>query len=231
VVALVAPLTVAIGTLAVSGPIGRVQLNLPGWFAAALVVLVIGSGVWFLASLPKPASRLQQVAVGLVILGYASALVFAVLTANDQPRPRINASLSDDRSKITASITASSMSTDDRLAILMDALVRNEPGSEEEFRVEERIYRAFVGPDENGNVEQSITMPLPEGDVTDIGIKAFTGTESPACDDVAAQPDPTEPNEEEAEEEAVEKGNVGSGTGCVVISLLQRPKPDPVGLG
>jgi len=216
VVALVAPLGLAIGALAVSGPIGRVQRDAPELFAIAISVLVIGSGLWFLSSLPKP--RAWQVAsIAFLLVGFIGALLITIFTAANQPRPRISAALSDDRAKITANIRASSLGTDERLAIFVDGLTREKTGPEPT----ERLYRAFVGPDGDGNVEQAITLPLPNGGVTDVGIKAFTGSESPACDDFAANATAAQG----AEEGASEKSKVGSGTGCVIVSLLPRQAP------
>lgn len=221
---LIAPLTVAIGSLAVSGPLGRVQRNEPVLFVIALVVLVVGSALWFLTSLPKNPKFWQVVAVVFVILGYGGALAVAVLTADNQPRPRIAATLNNERTKITGTITAASMATDDRLAIFIEALARNEPGSEEEFSVDERLYRAFIGPDEDGKVEQSITMPLRRKGVTDIRIKAFTGTDSPVCDPLAP-PAGSEARRQEGEEKAAKQSRDESGTSCAIISLLPRRPP------
>jgi hypothetical protein len=120
IIALIAPLTVAIGSLVVSGPVGRIQRNEPFLFTLALALLIIGSAIWFLVMLPKRPSLLQWVAVGIVCVGYIGAFAIAIYTANQQPRPRIAANLSEDRTKLTTTITASDLKTDDRLAIFID---------------------------------------------------------------------------------------------------------------
>jgi hypothetical protein len=66
------------------------------------------------------------------------------------------------------------------------------------------LYRAYVGPDSDGNVDQTVTTPLPRSGFTEVGIKAYTGTTSPSCDDFST---------------VRENATIGSGTGCVIISM------------
>jgi hypothetical protein len=62
-----------------------------------------------------------------------------------------------------------------------------------------------VGPDQDGNVSQKIVVAVPAKEKYDsIGIKAYTGPDSPHCNDFG---------------EAA--NNKKSGTGCVIMSLAK----------
>jgi hypothetical protein len=171
-----------------------------------------------MASLPKEKRALRIVAIVIAVGGFAIALIAAVATANDEPRPRITAKLSPDRGTLTATVSASNLETQDRLAIVVDGLRRNDsPVEAGEFTTIGRIYRAYVGPDNDGNVTESVETPLPAKLITDVGIKAFTGTDSPACDDLS-------------DKQVEANKHLGSGTACVIISIDKKIGTHP-GLG
>lgn len=204
------PLVAALGVLATTGTIGRVQRDRPVWFTIA-ILLVLGAGaLWVTRTQLKdeqtrPRFWLLLGTIACAFVGFFLACALAIDLVNDEPRPRIAADLSDDNSSLKANVTASDLPTRHRLAIEIDVLQRS---AEDPARIlaSERVYRAYLGPDGDGNVSHTIEARLPSGDFTDVGIKAFTGTTSYGCDDY--------PFEEVRSDE-----QFGSGTGCVTIAL------------
>jgi hypothetical protein len=105
------------------------------------------------------------------------------------------------------------METSRRLAFRVDASFNGV--------VTQSLYRAYVGPDGDGNVEETVSTALPADGVYDeIVVKAYTGTESPVCDDFTV---------------VRQSAQFGSGTSCVILRAPRAPSPNtpggPPGLG
>lgn len=219
IAALVTPFLAALGALALTGTIGRVQRNEPELIAWALFLVLLAGVLWLLAGqLGKWPLLLRSLACAAALVGFVLGLSAAVTTANDEPRPQIEASLDDDARKLTVEVKASNMETEDRLAIFIDALTRapENPGG---YGVEP-VYRAYEGPDEDGNFEGTITTFLPKGRYTDVGIKAFTDETSLACDDQLTR-------SAALNESTRSGGKPGSGTGCVTMALVSKAGTSP----
>jgi hypothetical protein len=207
----IAPLVAAVALLTTTGTIGRVQRDEPRWFAVAIVSVLVAGALWSLVPALETEGRAKRWLRGFsalfALVGFGLTLGLTISIASDQPRPRITASLSEDRKLLEATITASGLPTDQRAAIHVDVL-RRETADRERFAYTKSVYRAFVGPDSDGNVTHALTIPLPRGDFTDVGIKGFTSETSNLCDDYKA-----------AELEGGGK-TTGSGTACVTIALV-----------
>jgi hypothetical protein len=210
---LVAPLVAAMGALALTGTIGRVQRDYPEWFSVALILVVV-SGVLWVAAPNFPSWRIggrvhfstlaKAVAFVAGGAGFMLALGLAVSTADNTPRPQITPTLSDDGRKLTAKITASNLPTDQRLVVKSDLEHRDELAP---------VYESYMGPDGDGNIDQTVTIPLPKSGFTEVGVMAHTGDREAKCDDFEA----VAANEE-----------FRTGTGCVIIALpdsVLGPKP------
>jgi hypothetical protein len=209
VAALVTPLIAALGALAVTGTVGRVQRNEPVMISLALFLVVGAGALWLIASQISTFARTVRIAASVAALaGFVIGFYAAVSTANDQPRPQIDASLSDDARKLTAEVTASNMETEDRLAVFVDVFIRSQAD------VLEPVYSAYEGPDADGNIKLHLSTILPKGPYTDVSIQAFTG-ESAICNEALE-----EEASEESSEAAVEK--LGLGTGCVVLPIIPK---------
>lgn len=202
---LVGPLLAALGGLALTGTIGRVQREAPLGLSIAIGLVIVAGVCWVAASTvlapkdggsPKAVKALQGIALVLAATGFVTALAIAVATANNEPRPEITPTLSDDGTKLSTEVTASNLPTDHRLAFRVDLLNRSQ--------LVGHVYQAYVGPNADGDVDQTITTPLPTGGYTEIEVKAYTGTTSPACDDFS---------------EVRESATYGSGTGCVILTM------------
>lgn len=203
---LVTPLLAILGGLALTGTVGRVQRDEPFWFSVAIGLVLFSGAAWVAAdTLTAPqgsASRswtdkiIRLVSLGAALGGFVLALTIAVASANNESRPQITPTLSADRTTLTTHVTASNLPTDNRLAFRIDLL--------RESKTIIHLYQSYVGPNSDGDVDQTITTRLPRGGFEEIGIKAYTGTTSPSCDDFS---------------EVQEDSTFGSGTGCVIITL------------
>lgn len=219
---LVAPLVAALALLTATGTIGRIQRDHPGLFTLAIALVLLAGLIWVLVSLPKRKEGrgwwIPRIAAGvLAAAGFILAMGLAIELVGDEPRPRIAAALNKDRTVFEATVTASGLSTPHRLAIEVDAL-RRSPEDPDEFLGSDRLYRAYIGPDTDGNVSQTVKVPVPRRDFTDIGIKAYTGETSYGCDDYPTQ--------------AVRRDkNFGSGTACVTLALIPLTKGGKRGRG
>ncbi|HEY5941338.1 MAG TPA: hypothetical protein VIT89_00565 [Solirubrobacterales bacterium] len=202
---LVAPLVAAMGALALTGTIGRVQRDYPEWFSVALI-LVVASGVLWVAAPSFPSwrigSRVQFSTLAKAAAfvaggaGFMLALALAVSTADNTPRPQITPTLSEDGSKLTAKITASNLPTDQRLVVKIDLLEGRQGIAS--------IYESYMGPDGDGNIDQTVAIPLPKSGFSEIGVMAHTGDREAKCDDFEA---------------VAEDEEFRTGTGCVIIAL------------
>jgi hypothetical protein len=201
VLGLVAPLGVALGTLALTGTVGRIQRNAMWQTIGAYTAVVVGSGLWALGSFKwKKLVGFKQAAVAFTVAGTIIALWAAIFTAGRQPRPRISVSLDAPHKELSVSVSATGLKTSDRLAISVDALKlqRNQdPKTAEYETVGETLYQGYVGPDPDGNVIHRAVVKVPGGEVTAIGVRATTASVFPACNDR-------------------EEANNVSGTGCVI---------------
>lgn len=205
---LIAPLIAAMGGLALTGTIGRVQRDEPLGLCIALS-LVVASGVLWVAATSFPSWELGKrihfssfakgAAFIAALAGFALALILAVNTADNTPRPQITPTLSEDGSKLTAKVTASNMPTDQRLVVRIDLL--------EGRQALAPIYESYMGPDGDGNIDQTVTIPLPKSGYTEVGVMAHTGDREAKCDDFEA----VAANEE-----------FRTGTGCVIITLPEH---------
>lgn len=204
---LVAPLIAAMGALALTGTIGRVQRDYPEWFSVALI-LVVASGVLWVAAPSFPSWRIggkvhfstlaKAVAFGAAGAGFMLALGLAVSTADNTPRPQITPTLSEDGRKLTAKVTASNLPTDQRLVVKIDLL--------KDRQALVPVYESYMGPNGDGNIDQTVTIPLPKSGFTEVGVMAHTGDREAKCDDFEA---------------VAENEEFRTGTGCAIIALPQ----------
>lgn len=213
---LVAPLAATLGLFKATGSIERIQRDEPGWlFAAVALVLAAGTLVTIASFLAgegeskrsKLVSRLMYfVATGCTVVGFAIALFLVFSNANDESRPSITASLNPDQSWLTARVTASNLTTGDRLGIKVDLATMKGNATidwRRPFRKKgsKPLERSYIGPDGDGNVDRSISLAVPPGGrYTHLTIKAFTGEWNRSC---------TQPREEEFD----------SGTACTFLAV------------
>ena len=165
--------------LAITGDlVGRMARNHPwatsGSFGCAALAVFLGAVAAFGLRESSDAER-WVLYLGIVMLGSGLVLsVYAgVRTWGDRPQPSITITTKRG-SVVTVSVEASGLSSSDHLVVQVEQLGRTGlPGQE--------LYGASLGPDESGDVKQTIDVPLPTGDFDDIGAKAWVGAEPKDC--------------------------------------------------
>ena len=214
VFALVAPLAATLGVFKASGSIDRIQRDEPElFFGAVALVLLAGTLVTIASFLAGEGESVHNkrwswtmyiTAAVCTLVGFSIALFLVFENADDESRPTITASLNKDQSWLTARVTASNLTTSDRLGVKVD-LATLGPDTTIDDRVpflrngSEGLERAYIGPDGDGKVDRTISLAVPPGGgYTHITIKAFTGERNRSC---------TEQNRDDA------------GTACVFLAV------------
>ncbi len=195
----------SLAALTLTGTLGRVQRDDPLWISLAFGLVIFGGGVWALAPLSSERSSrlLRTLSVLTVAAGFVIAVVAAVDTANDDPRPHISAHLSSDRKTLVSTISIENLSSDHRVALAV--LLLN--SSEEKFP----LYRGFVGPTSEGGFDETLRVPLPNLEpFTVIEVRAYTGAESQSCDETAG---------------SEESPPLNAGTACALIWTKLEGEP------
>jgi hypothetical protein len=165
--------------LAITGDlVGRMARNHP-WatfasFGCAALAVFLGALAAFGLREDSDTER-RVLYVGLVVLGTGLVMtVYAgVRTWGDRPQPSI--AITPKRgSLVTVTVHGSGLRSSDHLIVEVEQLLRgSKPGQE--------LYRASLGPDASGDVEQTIDVPLPAGDFDDVGARAWVGDEPKDC--------------------------------------------------
>ena len=165
--------------LAITGDlVGRMARNHP-WatfasFGCAALAVFIGAVAAFGLRENSDLER-RVLYLGLVVLGTALVMtVYAgVRTWGDRPQPSV--AITPKRgSLVTVTVHGSGLRSSDHLIVEVEQLLHgSRPGQE--------LYRASLGPDASGDVEQTIDVPLPAGDFDDVGARAWVGDEPKDC--------------------------------------------------
>jgi hypothetical protein len=165
--------------LAITGDlVGRMARNHP-WatfaaFGCAALAVFLGAVAAFGLRENSDLER-RVLYLGLVVLGTGLVMtVYAgVRTWGDRPQPSI--AITPKRgSLVTVTVHGSGLRSSDHLIVEVEQLLHgSRPGQE--------LYRASLGPDASGDVEQTIDVPLPAGDFDDVGARAWVGDEPKDC--------------------------------------------------
>jgi hypothetical protein len=165
--------------LAITGDlVGRMARNHP-WatfasFGCAALAVFLGAVAAFGLRENSDTER-RVLYLGLVVLGTGLVMtVYAgVRTWGDRPQPSI--AITPKRgSLVTVTVHGSGLRSSDHLIVEVEQLLHGtKPGQE--------LYRASLGPDASGDVEQTIDVPLPAGDFDDVGARAWVGNEPKDC--------------------------------------------------
>jgi len=196
---LVAPLAATLGLFKATGSIERIQRDYPGWlFVSIALVLFAGtmltvatflSGEGESAGAKRLSRALYLVAAGCTLVGFGLALYLVVDNAGDESRPSITASLNEDQTWLTAQVSASNLTTGDRLGLKIDlATLRPDATIDDRTPFAEdgsvSLERTYIGPDSNGDIDRTISLAVPPGgNYTHLTIKAFTGERNRSCTD------------------------------------------------
>jgi hypothetical protein len=173
--------------LAITGDsIGRMARNHPaaslGAFGCAAVAVLLGAiGAFAL----RPDSRAERgvLSAGLVLLG--SALVFGVYAGveswGDRAQPSITLKPKPG-AKVAVSVRGIGLRSTDHIVVEVEQLLRiTDAEGNISWEPGQPLYGASLGPDGDGEIEQTVDLSLPAGDFDDVGARAWVGDEPAPC--------------------------------------------------
>jgi hypothetical protein len=180
-----ATLVTLLGALAVSGVIDQMQRNHPWWTLAALVLVVLGSlltlvaQLWFGTASASVRRTMDIFGALLFTAGVIAGLIGVVKTHGDSAQPSVTATFDPQALTLAATIHSDGLTKDGQLRIAVDGLVTADNG----LYKGTNLYRAFVGPKSDGTVDHPITVSIPPGRYTAVGVRAWTSTRNPPCEE------------------------------------------------
>jgi hypothetical protein len=208
---LLTPFAALVALLAASGTFDRVQRDAPVALVVA-IALVLLSGVLLamptlapgrsLPGAPGGAVRwLFPIGIVVALLGLALAVFLAVADARERSRPQITAAVDEAEKAVTAAISASDLSHDDRLIVNVDLqTIEQEKGIDDPSPFAPGgslpVERAVVGPGGDGVAEHELAAPILSGGIyTHVVIEAKTSADGRPCIEL---PDPASADEQTA---------------------------------
>jgi hypothetical protein len=168
-------------------------------------------------------TTLRIVATVLTLLGVLAVVIVTVSSTTARERPVVTGSLATtDGNPFTASVKVGSLSSHDRVAMIVDGLVADGRS----FRPH-TVYQAYIGPDQEGQIDHTVTMVVPNlDDYEALGVKAYTGPISNAPSDSDDTPCEEYPRQVSTQKDTVRQ----QGPGCVIIEIpepVATPTPTP----
>lgn len=201
-----ATLQAVLGLIAgLNGGLTGVVINERLWvllaIAAVAAAVLCGTYVAVSEAAPRRKRRVTGLAIVLLLYATAVALYAAVVAPNRQGRPQVSASLEPGSPLlIKASVKASGIARSATVNVAVLGLDEAPSGYTEQPPY---LYRARIGPDASGNVDDSFSTPVPVGKYQDVAVAAWAGKE-----------DPCVPPDEGT------KGTPPIDKGCVIIRLV-----------
>ena len=195
---LAAAATAVIGVfagLAVTGVIGQTQRNHGLQFVVALVLVLLGGFLWLLVRLVQEKDDADHkywnkfvrffhewgpsIALFVFVVGMVVGIVAIWQTQNEAERPSVSSTYDPATRMFSLTATAHGLRTDSRLVIVVSGFTGT-PDRPVPEKDPPTLYYAVVGPNGDGDVEHTATVPVPPND-TLVGVKAWTGKEPTAC--------------------------------------------------
>jgi hypothetical protein len=219
-----ASLTLGVGTLftviagfTLTGTVGRVLRNAPDDLVLAVILLVAGAAAFAAAGLTLSSGVAQTVlgVSGLILtsFGLLIGMVVSLRTADDAERPYVSAVIDESPRRVKGTVTAANLSSNTRVGLVVDGLVRRRQSGYESFR----LQQVFIGPDAEGQVRFAIDAQFPPGRFDAIGVKSWTykgkKPEDPPCGDYLAL----------AENSGFPDAKRDDGSGCIILPLPPIP--------
>lgn len=208
-------LIAGVGGLTLTGALGRVQRNNGTWFAIALALVVVGAGIWVAATLIKPEARpvlirtrsfgvrqlVQALGIVVSLIGLTVGFGTAVDAANDTEQAAVEVKVDPRSLVLTGAASVANLNSQEHLTVFVDGLVDRRTRY-----VATNLYKAFIGPNEDGKASQQLDVQVPHGRFDAVGVRAYTSEAPQSCG-------------------SYPKGGPGDRkdfTGCVVLRLPSR---------
>lgn len=146
-------------------------------------------------------SKLRLAAAGCFVLslGFGAALVLAAASLSG--RPSVSASLTASPLTFTASASVGGLKSGDRMVVYVEGLKDTVNGDTLVVTKQKLLYRAFVGPDANGDAKIDVALPVPVKGFTAIGLRAWSNALGGSC---------------------AQDYSAASATGCIIVQLPAR---------
>jgi|GEM_PF-4263664 len=214
-VAAAAGLVSAIGALAATGTLGRVQRNHDLALKWAIWLVALGALAWLLGTVFKDWRAILIAAAGvLTVAGVGTGYDAAIDSVNDTEQPAIDVTLDRGALVVRGRATVANLASDESLTVAVHGAVREDrrrltrrPRFTRRWRFT-RLWRSVRGPDGDGNAETAIAVGLPSGRFDAVRVRAFTGKDpGRRCGSYKRS------NDEDG------------GTACQLIHLVTHPNP------
>ena len=154
--------------------------------AGAFILTTAGVilGVWALTCRTQREER-KALRLGLacVFLGFSSAVVGAVLTSGQREQPSVAGAIdrTADGLVLGLSIQATDLRSKDHVLVSVEPLRRRTKNGTRTYAPGDPLYGASLGPNKAGDIDRAIKVALPPIGYTDVGVKAWVGSEPEDC--------------------------------------------------
>ena len=213
--AAIASLAAIVAGFTLSGTMGRILRNEGELLAIAIVLAVIGAIAFISVQWVSDGKKHDRQQLALVFAAFAVLCVVAAgtLVARMKEQPSIDAKITEDGRFLDATVKASNLAADERVAVVVDGL---EPAEAESVDTTV-LWQGYVGPDSDGNVELPVHARIVPSADARLRIRAWTGDTEAPCEQLGSSATASGLNPK--------KGRAG--TGCVVLPaprLAERPQ-------
>jgi hypothetical protein len=212
----VATLIGVLGTITVTGTIGRVFRNYSDELGTSIVLLLIAGAFLAAAGLPATGGFGERVCsfagIGLTLVGLLVGVRAGTDSVDDVERPAIAAQLVDDGLRLKGSVNVADLPSQARLVLRVDGLRLAPNGDVVE---DARIHQAFAGPDSDGKIKLPMDVRVPAGTYDEVKVRAWTSDEDAPVSGVTH----LHPCREHPQERDDQPSNGEVGTGCVRLPL------------
>lgn len=161
---LFAGVTAVLGAVAASGVLATIQREFPYWLLAGMWLVLLAGAAWAAGKVLTKARDRSGLAVIVITFIYAIGLGIvlwaAVLTQREAPRPLIEATVKDGR-LLEAKIKAGGLHASRHLRVVVSGRpTASDDPSGPPSPTTARLYDAWLGPDSDGRVDFTLSLPI-----------------------------------------------------------------------
>ncbi len=164
-----------VGSVSLTGPLGRVIRNDGEPLEWAMAAVLIGAALLIAAGLSSTGKLLEVIfsLLGLILTlaGFIIATVLAIRSADHQQRPSITAALDESGRSVTGKVTVQTLPSNARVVTVVQGVTEGASGRVDRAR---DLERSDVGPNDDGKVDIEFATRLPAGRYDALRIAAWT---------------------------------------------------------
>jgi hypothetical protein len=173
--------------LAITGDIvGRMARNHPhasfaAFGCAALAVFLGAVAAFALQQGSNEERRVLYAGLGVLGAGLVFTVYAGVKTWGDRPQPSITVKPKSGAA-VAVSVRGVGLRSSDHIVVEVEQLLRaTDSRGHRTWKPGQPLYGASLGPNGEGEIEQTVDLPLPPGDFDDVGARAWVGDEPRPC--------------------------------------------------